>query len=101
MNKEEREKHITEIEDGIILLMKRKVKDYIEEEDIKKVPNSFLTSVVKNIENLRRATEPIGIDTSKNITITLPKDWANVSQWYKRYFQPKLKHTVNTYYYNR
>jgi len=80
MNKEEREKHITEIEDGIILLMKRKVKDYIEEEDIKKVPNSFLTSVVKNIENLRRATEPIGIDTSKNITITLPKDWANVSQ---------------------
>jgi len=75
---EEREKLIKSIEDNLIILFSRKINDYANEEDIKKVPATFLLGAFKHLKDIRYSTTPIKeVEEDSNIVVHLPKDWLN------------------------
>jgi len=73
---EEREKLVKSIEDNLIILFSRKINDYANEEDIKKVPATFLLGAFKHLKDIRYSTTPIKeVEEDSNIVVHLPKDW--------------------------
>jgi len=75
---EEREKLVKSIEDNLIILFSRKINDYANEDDIKKVPATFLLGAFKHLKDIRYSTTPIKeIEEDSNIVVHLPKDWLN------------------------
>jgi len=75
---EEREKLVKSIEDNLIILFSRKINDYANEDDIKKVPATFLLGAFKHLKDIRYSTTPIKeVEEDSNIVVHLPKDWLN------------------------
>ena len=74
---EEREGLVKSIEDNLIILFSRKINDYANEDDIKKVPASFLLGAFKHLKDIRYSTTPTirEIEEDSNIVVHLPKDW--------------------------
>jgi len=78
---EEKEKLVKTIEENLLILFSRKINDYVNEDDIKKVPASFLLGAFKHLKDIRYATTPIKeVEEDENIVVHLPKDWLNANQ---------------------
>jgi len=76
LSTEEREKLVKSIEDNLIILFSRKINDYANEDDIKKVPATFLLGAFKHLKDIRYSTTPIKeVEEDSNIVVHLPKDW--------------------------
>jgi len=81
LSTEEREKLVKSIEDNLIILFSRKINDYANEEDIKKVPATFLLGAFKHLKDIRYSTTPIKeVEEDSNIVVHLPKDWLNANK---------------------
>ena len=76
---EEKEKLVKTIEENLLILFSRKINDYVNEEDIKKVPATFLLGAFRHLKDIRYATTPIKEveDIDDDIVVHLPKDWFN------------------------
>ena len=78
---EEKEKIVKTIEENLLILFSRKINDYVNEDDIKKVPASFLLGAFRHLKDIRYTVTPIKeIEEDDNIVVHLPKDWLNANQ---------------------
>jgi len=78
---EEKEKIVKTIEENLLILFSRKINDYVNEEDIKKVPATFLLGAFKHLKDIRYSVTPIKeVEEDSNIVVHLPKDWLNANQ---------------------
>jgi len=75
---EEKEKIVKTIEENLLILFSRKINDYVNEDDIKKVPASFLLGAFRHLKDIRYSATPIKeVEEDNNIVVHLPKDWLN------------------------
>jgi len=78
---EEKEKIVKTIEENLLILFSRKINDYVNEDDIKKVPATFLLGAFRHLKDIRYTVTPIKeIEEDDNIVVHLPKDWLNANQ---------------------
>lgn len=77
---EEKEKIVKTIEENMLILLSRKINDYMNEKDIKKVPISSLLGAFRHLKDIRYSTTPIKeVEEDSNIVVHLPKDWLNAN----------------------
>jgi len=75
---EEKERLVKTIEENLLILFSRKINDYVNEEDIKKVPATFLLGAFRHLKDIRYSATPIKeVEEDNNIVVHLPKDWLN------------------------
>ena len=75
---EEKEKIVKTIEENLLILFSRKINDYVNEDDIKKVPATFLLGAFRHLKDIRYTVTPIKeVEEDNNIVVHLPKDWLN------------------------
>jgi len=77
---EEKEKIVKTIEENLLILFSRKINDYVNEDDIKKVPATFLMGAFRHLKDIRYTVTPIKeVEEDSNIVVHLPKDWLNAN----------------------